>query len=174
MSLAIASDATLVAAFAPRRRAEVSVPTLRDVRRRAKIGLTADELPQLRLVGQSPCGDAVGDRLPQLVRAEDARVGDVLHLVPVGVDVGADDLQVGRPGGNRRDRFVAGVVEAVRDEVARRTLRVAASSLAIRSMSPARIGSSICAARLRQKTAWVRSVKAMYTRVSICVYWSPR
>jgi hypothetical protein len=41
-------------------------------------------------------------------------------------------------------------------------------------MSPARTGSSICAERLAQKTAWVRSVNAMYTRVSTWEYMSPR
>jgi hypothetical protein len=52
-----------------------------------------------------------------LIRAENACLGDVSHLVLVGVDVGADDFEVGRTGGDRRDRFVAGVVEAVGDEV---------------------------------------------------------
>ena len=35
------------------------------------------------LVGQTPCGDAIGNRLPQLGKSENARIGDVLRMVVV-------------------------------------------------------------------------------------------
>src|ERR1700749_4752202 len=107
MSLTIEIDATLVAARPPCRRAGTD--------RRTR--LAEDGLRQRGLVGDAPRRDPVRDRLAQLRRAEYAGVGDVAHLVRVGVDVGADDLNVGRAGGDRRDGLVPGELEAMRDEV---------------------------------------------------------
>ena len=92
----------------------------------------------------------------------------LLHLVLIGVDVGAEHLEVRRAGGDRGDRLVAGVLEAVRDEVGEELLVARfvpgdpvdeAGQIGLLDAAPA---------RLRQKTAWVRSVNAMYTRVSTC------
>src|SRR4051794_8302281 len=112
MSLAIENDATPASRFALCRRAASDIAS-----RNACVANSSEELLQRGLVGEPPRGDAVDDDLAQLVGPEDARLGHVLDLFFVGVDVAADHAEFGCAPGDRLDRLVKAVGQAVCDQV---------------------------------------------------------
>src|SRR5690625_5181549 len=120
MSLAIACDATptplprvpLACVSAPNTPVE-SPPHARSPTRRSG----ADVVLQLGLIGQPPSGDPFGDNAPQLVGVEDPLCGHGRNLVPVGLDIAADNIEFGGTGGDRGHRLVPGVSQTVGDQV---------------------------------------------------------